>query len=129
MSIYASIGEVAINLIDVAIPQSILGLMVSKIHLYYLFYLLQTHEMKKIFHNYSEQGTQSNLSQKTLKNLKICFTSNCSEQIKIGKFLLLLDKHIELWERKLQLYLLKKKFIYDKIFKTLNEEIKLKDIW
>ena len=71
LSIYASIGEVAINLIDVALPQSILGIIVSKIDLYYLFHLLQTNNIKRFFVNYSEQGTQPNLSKKTLKFLKI----------------------------------------------------------
>ncbi len=71
LSIYASIGEVAINLIDVALPQSILGIIVSKIDLYYLFHLLQTNKTKRFFVNYSEQGTQPNLSKKTLKFLKV----------------------------------------------------------
>ena len=50
----------------------------------------------------------------------MCISNNIKEQIKISKFFSLLDKHIELWERKLQLYLLKKKYHLYNMFCSNN---------
>ena len=116
LSIYASIGEVAINLIDVALPQSILGLIVSKIDLYYLFHLLQTNKMKRFFVNYSEQGTQPNLSKKTLKFLKIWFVDNKDEQTNISKLLFRFSKQINHFESIINFLKSRRNYYLNKLF-------------
>ena len=99
-----------------------------KINALYVYYFIKSKE-KHIKNNLITGETIPHLYKKHLFSIIINFVNDKNEQIKISKFFSLLDKHIELWKRKLQLYLLKKKFIYDKIFKTSNEEIKLKNIF
>ena len=64
----------------------------------------------------SDKSATEIINKEQFSVIPILIAKDIEEQIKIGKFLLLLDKHIELWERKLQLYLLKKKYYLNKLF-------------
>ena len=129
LSIYATIGEVAINKIDVALPQSILGIKIkNNINLEYFYYLLLAN--KKKFVQNSQIGSQPNLSLKIVNNIQFQFSANLKEQEKISKFLNLLDKQISLLENKLKLTEQIKDWIIEFLYKKAkqNKKIKLSEI-
>ena len=102
-SIYATIGEISINKIDVALPQSILGIKADKsiIQNEYLYYLLKSNKNKIL--RLKQTGSQPNLSLEIFKNINLYLSFNLYEQEKISKFFSLLDQQISLLEIKLQL--------------------------
>ena len=111
LSIYATIGEVAINKIDVALPQSILGIKIkNNINLEYFYYLLLAN--KKKFVKNSQTGSQPNLSLKIVNNIQFQFSANLKEQEKISIFLSLLDKQIDNISRKIEIIKNQKKFFF-----------------
>ena len=116
LSIYATIGEVAINKIDVALPQSILGIKIkNNINLEYFYYLLLANQKK--FVKNSQTGSQPNLSLKIVNNIQFQFSTNLKEQEKISSFFNLLDKQISLLENKLKLTEQMKKYY---LYKMIN---------
>ena len=106
-SIYATIGEISINKIDVALPQSILGIKADKtvIKNEYLYYLLKSNKNKIL--RLKQTGSQPNLSLEIFKNISLYISLNLEEQSKISKFLNLFD----LWKEtvKNNIYLVKKR--------------------
>ena len=72
----------------------------------YLSYFFSKKSNKIKIFRLTEGSTINHLYGNYLKSFTMCISNNIKEQIKISKFFSLLDKHIELWERKLQLYLL-----------------------
>ena len=82
----------------------------------YLSYFFSKKSNKIKIFRLTEGSTINHLYGNYLKNFTMCISNNIKEQIKISKFFSLLDKHIELWERKLQLCLLKKKYYLNKLF-------------
>ena len=83
----------------------------DNIEFYYFYYFL----CKLNFNSFIKTSNLPSIDIDMLKNHKI-FYPDIKEQIKISEFFSLLDKHIELWERKLQLYLLKKKHYLNSMF-------------
>ena len=114
-SIYATIGEICINKIDVALPQSILGIKVNHFVVKeYLYYLLVSNKEKII--KLSQTGSQPNLSLKIFKNIKLLITTDKNEQIKISKFLGTLDYQKFLIKRKIKKIKKRKLFYLKKMF-------------
>ena len=101
-SIYATIGNISINKIDVALPQSILGIKVREKILNEYFYYLLCANRKKII-KMQQVGSQPNISLKIFQEIKLHTTNLLDEQQKIANFLSLLDKQINLYVRKLEL--------------------------
>ena len=86
-----------------------------KIDNLFISYQLRTNRIKRYFYCVSQGVSRFTLSLENFKSTKI-FLCKINEQMKISKFLSTLNKHIELWERKLQLYLLKKKHYLNSMF-------------
>jgi len=87
LSIYATIGVVCINKVDIALPQSILGIKLKKeFNIEFIFYILLN--LKKEFVKMQQTGSQPNISLKIVKNIKFLLPSKREEQNKIGTFLL-----------------------------------------
>ena len=114
-SIYATIGEICINRIDVALPQSVLGIKVNHLVVKeYLYYLLASNKEKII--KLSQTGSQPNLSLKIFKDIKLLITTDKNEQIKISKFLGILDYQKFLIKRKIKKIKKRNLFYSKKIF-------------
>ncbi|KFB08020.1 hypothetical protein, partial [Malacoplasma iowae] len=75
----------------------------------FYFYLLQSLKIKNL--GYSRHF-------KLIRKYNFAFTPDTNEQIKISKFFSLLDKHIELWERKLQFTKLKKSWFINFVWRN-----------
>ena len=88
----------------------------ERLHPYFLFYNFSRSKFYKSLENKMTGTGSKRLQVQTFLNLSILIPNSIDEQIKISKFFSLLDKHIELWERKLQLYLLKKKHYLNSMF-------------
>ena len=114
LSIYATIGKPIINKIDVAIPQSVLGIFLKeKNDKEFIYYVLLKKE--KWFIKMAETGSQSNLSLQTLQKIPIYFP-NLLEQKKISKFLTLIDKQINDFSFIKEKIIIIKKFYINKLF-------------
>ena len=135
MALYgATSGEVAISKIDGAINQAVLKIDNSMDNYFQYNYFLKYKE--QITHKYL-QGGQGNLSANIIKKLEFNFPE-LNEQQKISEFLLLIDKKIQLLERKHDEYQDFKKFLMQQIFTqklrfaNFTEEwktVKIKDIF
>lgn len=122
-SIYATIGNICINKIDVALPQSILGIKpLDNINLEYFYYLLLANKKRII--KLQQVGSQPNISLKIFQNIKLFIANLYNEQEKIANFLSLLDKQIDLYVRKLELTEKNiKHFLKNAIIETSEENI------
>ena len=87
----------------------------NSIYQEYINIYFSSYNFRKKMFNISQGSTRYNLPKTDFLKFSILIPS-INEQIKISKFFSLLDKHIELWERKLQLCLLKKKYYLNKLF-------------
>ena len=93
-SIYATVGEVSINKIDVATNQAIMGVVVDekeadRDYLYqYLLFLKPS--LKKFF----KETTQKNLTSQIVKDLEIYIPNSKTEQQKIAEILGKVDENI-----------------------------------
>ncbi len=121
----ATSGNVAISKIDGAINQAILCINpqygYSKVYIKYLLENKKETILKTFL-----QGGQGNLSAEIIKSLNYSFPQ-IEEQEKIGDFLSLLDKKIELQTKKIEDLKLFKLCINNILFNG-NKTIKLKDI-
>ena len=94
LSAYATIGEICINKIDVALPQSIFGIVFKdNLILEYMYYIFLKSKSK--FIKMQQVGSQPNISLDIIKKININITYDINEQTKIAKFFTLLDKQIE----------------------------------
>lgn len=113
-SIYASVGFVGINLINMATSQAIYGIILKKeVNIQYLYYYLLN--FKRNLHKYIETGTQGNINAKILKNFKINIPS-LDEQGKIASFLSSVDKKIDLLDQEIEYVEEYKKGLLQKMF-------------
>ena len=120
----ATSGEVAISKIDGAINQAVLKIDNSMDNYFQYNYFLKYKE--QITHKYL-QGGQGNLSANIIKKLEFNFPE-LNEQQKISEFLLLIDKKIQLLERKHDEYQDFKKFLMQQIF-TQKLRFNFTDEW
>lgn len=118
-SIYASVGFVGINLINMATSQAIYGIILKKeVNIQYLYYYLLN--FKRNLHKYIETGTQGNINAKILKNFKINIPS-LDEQGKIASFLSSVDNKIELLKDKKDKYVEFKHYLLQNLFPRNDE--------
>jgi len=98
LSMYATIGETAINLIPVATNQAILGIIPKKHRLNVEFgaYLLKFHAKRLLFQNI--QTTQKNINKGIVENFLIPLPP-LEEQQKIAQILRSIDQRIEKEEK------------------------------
>lgn len=93
-SIYATVGEVSINLIDVATNQAIMGIVLNEKEVdrdYIYQYLLSIkHSLRKYF----KETTQKNLTSQIVKEIDVLLPKSKEEQQKIAKILELMDEDI-----------------------------------
>jgi type I restriction enzyme S subunit len=101
-SIYASVGSVAINKLDISTSQAIFGIIlkdnIAKTE-YVYYYLLY---YKRYIRRLIETGTQANLNAKTVRNLIIKLPS-INEQARISDFLSSVDIKIDLINKELEI--------------------------
>jgi len=113
-SIYASIGFVAINKVELTTSQAIFGLMLKKdFNLEFIYYMLL--DFKKHIPRYTETGTQGNLNSKIVKNFEFEIPS-IEEQRKIATFLVNMDEKIGKIEEKIDKVQKFKKGLLQKMF-------------
>ena len=113
-SIYASIGFVAINRMDISTSQAIYGIILKEgISLEYMYYYLTYY--RKNIHKLIETGTQGNLNAKLVKNFDILLPS-LDEQESIVKYLSLIDIKIELLTKEIDQLSKFKLSMFEQIF-------------
>ncbi|NQE44710.1 Type-1 restriction enzyme MjaXIP specificity protein [ANME-1 cluster archaeon GoMg2] len=94
LSMYASLGEVVINKIDVATNQAILGIILKKdYNLEFMYYILRFN--KRNYEKYTIQTTQKNLNKELVSQIFICIPISLPEQHKIADILETVDNTIE----------------------------------
>lgn len=113
-SMYASVGFLSINKIEVATSQAMINIILDlkKANLEYIYYYLL--DFQKNIHIYIETGTQGNLNAQIVKNLKIKLPS-IQEQEKIAEVLSLADEKINLLKNELEELKLQKKSLMQKL--------------
>jgi len=94
VAIYASIGVIAINTIEVTTNQAILSVLPieGKTNVEFLFYALTY--LKPLLKKYTKETTQKNLTGEIMKNFKVALPS-LSEQQKITSILSTVDESIQ----------------------------------
>ncbi len=121
-SMYASVGFVAINKIEVATSQAMINIMLDskKANLEYIYYFL--FNFQKNIHSFIETGTQGNLNAQIVRNLKIQLPS-LQEQENIAKALSFVDCEIDLLKNELEAFKEQKKGLMQKL---LTGEVRAK---
>lgn len=108
-----------INIFSIYVSVSIFRIKISNLFYFYFYYLIQTKKFQKDLKKKSIlNATPPKINIIDLYSLKICFPNSIKEQEKISKFFYLLDKHIELWERKLQFTKLKKSWFINFVWRN-----------
>lgn len=92
-SMYASVGFVAINELEIATSQAVMNMILKKgEELEFIYYYLN--EFRRVIHKYIETGTQGNINAQIVKNIKIPYPI-IEEQQKIATYLSRIDTKIE----------------------------------
>ncbi|MBO1198386.1 restriction endonuclease subunit S [Staphylococcus simiae] len=115
-AMYASVGYLSINKIEVATSQAIFNMVFNNYSLveylyYYLNYIRDTGILEKLVGT----GTQSNLSASTMKNMNVNLPE-FNEMVKICNFFSKLDDFIEKQSAKIKLLKERKKGLLQKMF-------------
>lgn len=114
ITIAANIGHSGVLQIDMACPDSLIGIKPnSNIHNYYLNYYLSTHQKKMDY--LAPEGAQKNINIEFLNPYKIPFPT-LPEQQKIASFLSAVDEKIQQISRKKELLSQYKKGIMQQLF-------------
>jgi len=94
-SIYASVGEVAINKVKLATNQAIMGIIpdTSKIRLMYLYAYLK--KIKSSLSQFFKETTQKNLTAEIVRDLEIYYPESLEEQDKLAEILTTVDENID----------------------------------
>ncbi|MEM2916381.1 MAG: restriction endonuclease subunit S [Candidatus Woesearchaeota archaeon] len=97
LAIYGSIGEIAINKIDVATNQAILGIVVNpnKADAEYVYYFFKNTKLAR----YAKQSTQANLTAEIIKSIEIPLPP-LEEQKRIAQILSTLDNKLAIQQSK-----------------------------
>lgn len=99
-SMYASVGFVSINKIELATSQAVINLRLKGDYaLDFIYYTLLS--MQKSVLKYVGEGTQKNLNAQTVKDFEIYFPKSLTEQTRIAKILSDMDTEIEGLENQL----------------------------
>lgn len=99
-SMYASVGFVSINKIDLASSQAVMNIILKdNINIEYIYYYLD--DFKQYIHRMIETGTQGNINASIVKGIKIKLPC-LEEQTKIANFLSDIDEKIEALNTKIE---------------------------
>ena len=101
---------------------SILRVNNLKINNKYLYYYIQTNNFQKQLKKLINVSAQGGVYLNSLKNIKINITNNLNEQEKISNFLYLIDRKIDLLEKKLCLMKKFKKNLLNTIFSNKHSK-------
>jgi type I restriction enzyme, S subunit len=113
-SMYASVGFVSINKIDLSISQAVMAIQpIDEMNLEFLYYSLLNFQPK--IKSLIETGTQGNINGGIVKNISI-ETPSLNEQIKISEFLISIDNQLELLETQIDKSKTWKKGLLQKMF-------------
>ena len=113
-SMYASVGFVSINKIDLSISQAVMAIQpIDEMNLEFLYYSLLNFQPK--IKSLIETGTQGNINGGIVKNISI-ETPSFNEQQKISQFLSSIDNQIELLETQIDKSKTWKKGLLQKMF-------------
>ena len=113
-SIYASVGFVAINKVEITTSQAIFGIILkSNMDLEFVYYYLCYYQ--QFIHRMIETGTQGNLNSKIVKNMSIPVPL-LEEQEKISIFLSAVDKKIDLIQSQIDKINMFKKSLLQQMF-------------
>lgn len=112
-SMYASVGEVAINKVKLSTSQAVISIVPNeKVLTEYLYYFLKYY--KKIISKYIETGTQGNINAQTVKKIEIPLVPT-GQQMAIVNILSGCDREIELLKSKKSQIEQQKKFLLKKL--------------
>lgn len=113
-SMYASVGFVSINKIELATSQAVLNLIPkNEINREYLYYYLVY--FQKYVDKYITTGTQGNLNAETVKSFEIYFPTSKEQNI-IVQFLSSIDTKIETEKNILDKYHSQKQYLLQNLF-------------
>ncbi len=113
-SMYASVGFVSINKIELATSQAVLNLIPkTEINREYLYYYLVY--FQKYVDKYITTGTQGNLNAETVKSFEI-YLPTSKEQNTIVQFLSSIDTKIEIEKNILDKYYFQKQYLLQNLF-------------
>ena len=113
-SMYASIGFVSINKIDLTTSQAIYSIILKdNVNQEYIFHYLKNY--KRFIHKYIETGTQGNLNSKIIKNIKIKLPS-LEEQNYYSNLFNIFDYKIQTLNTKIKQYKTFKKYLLQNMF-------------
>lgn len=100
-SMYASVGFVSINKIEMATSQAVINLIFKpEYDLNYMYYFLTSIQIEVL--QFVGEGTQKNLNAQTVKNLDIRIPKSLKTQQEIAEILSSMDLEIESLENRLQ---------------------------
>lgn len=120
ITIAANIGHCGVLQIDMACPDSLIGIKPNKnIDNYYLNYYLATHQKKMDY--LAPEGAQKNINIEFLNPYKIPFPT-LPEQQKIASFLSAVDEKIQQLSRKKELVEQYKKGVMQQLFSSTSSE-------
>ena len=115
LSMYASVGQVAINKIPIATSQAMFSMIVSENNvLNYLYYYLSYFKEKKL-HRFLETGTQSNINADFVKTIEIPNYGKARNDL-ITSILSLFDEKIQIEKDILVLYKKQKAYLLQNMF-------------
>ncbi|WP_153398225.1 restriction endonuclease subunit S [Chryseobacterium vaccae] len=113
-SMYASVGFVSINKIELATSQAVLNLIPNNdINIEYLYYYLVY--FQKFINKYITTGTQGNLNAETIKNFEVAFP-NSLEQNSIAQLLSSIDAKKQIERNLLKIYQFQKNYLLQNLF-------------
>ena len=124
MTVRAPVGDLAITEYKACIGRGVCSIKGSK----YLYYYLENFKYKGEWKKLSKGSTIDSITSNDLKNINVTLPDE-TEQEKISNFLSLLDKKIELQQRKIEALKIYKRGLIQKIYQTnYNNKIKMKEI-
>lgn len=113
-SIYASIGLVSINNINLTTSQAIYGIILKdNVNNSYIYHYLN--DFRRFIHRFIETGTQGNINSNTVKNINIKLPP-LEEQLKISNFFDLLDLKLNKIKNKIEIYRNFKSYLIQNMF-------------
>ena len=124
MTVRAPVGDLAITEYKACIGRGVCSIKGSK----YLYYYLENFKYKGEWKKLSKGSTIDSITSNDLKNINVTLPDE-TEQEKISNFLSLLDKKIELQQRKIEALKIYKKGLIQKMYqKNYNNKIKMEKI-
>ena len=124
MTVRAPVGDLAITEYKACIGRGVCSIKGSK----YLYYYLENFKYKGEWKKLSKGSTIDSITSNDLKNINVTLPDE-TEQEKIANFLSLLDKKIDLQNKRIEALKIYKKGLIQRIYnRTWNNKIKMEEI-